>query len=371
MIASASKTKKALLLVSALIVLLLIYLLTWPTPIDPQAYNPPKAPALEGPTQPNSLLENASLALQGQIEGPEDVAVGPDGQIYAGLLDGRIIRFTFDRSEETLEDYANTGGRPLGLAFGPEGALYVADGVKGLLKVQNGNIEVLSTGADGVPFGFTDHLDVASDGSVYFSDASHRFGINEYLYDLLEAKPHGRLLKYDPVQKKTIVLKDGLFFANGVALSSDESYLLVHETYRYRVNRFWLKGPRANTMEPLIENLPGFPDNIARTSRGTFWLCLFTVRNPIMDSLHPSPFLKNIVARLPKFMWPKPKPYGFVLEIDGEGKILRSLQDPDRKHLKEITGAKDDGRYLYMGSLHNDRIGVFDLQTLEGSPWAK
>ena len=366
-----SGKRKILVSLVGLILLLLVYLFTWPTPIDPEAYQPPEPPSLDGPTKPNEVLKKADLALLGQIHGPEDVAIGPDGMIYAGLLDGRIIRFAYDGEGSSPEDFANTEGRPLGLAFGPEGALYVADGIKGLLKIANGNTEVLSTGANGVPFKFTDHLDVASDGSVYFSDASDQYGVGEYLYDLLEAKPHGRLLKYDPVQEKTIVLQDDLYFANGVALSDDESYLLINETYRYRVSKYWLKGPRANTMEVLIENLPGFPDNIARSSKGTFWLCLFTVRNPVMDSLHPSPFMKNIVARLPKFLWPKPKPYGFVLEIDGDGQILRSLQDSTGEHLKEITGAKDNGKHLFMGSLHNDRIGVFDLGNLEGSHWAE
>lgn len=364
---SAGK-RNLLITLAGLVVLGLIYLMTWPTPIDPVAYEPAAAPSLEGPTEPNTVLQDARLILKGKIEGPEDVAIGKDGWIYAGLLDGRIIRFKYvatNSDEIVAEDYANTEGRPLGLAIGPEGSLYVADGVKGLLKINEGQVSVLSTGASGVPFGFTDHLDVASDGSVYFSDASHRFGIGEYLYDLLESRPNGRLLKYDPATKETTVLLDNLYFANGVALSSDESFLLLNETYRYRVVRYWLKGPEAGKSELIMDNLPGFPDNIARSSRGTFWLCLFTVRNPVMDSLHPSPFMKNIVARLPKFLWPKPEPYAFILEIDGDGNILRSLQDPSGEHLKEITGAKDNGDFLFMGSLHNDRIGVLDLSSIQ------
>ncbi|MCB1304121.1 MAG: strictosidine synthase family protein [Leptospiraceae bacterium] len=350
--------------IAILIVAIVGHLLFAGTPIEPLAYSPPEAPAMEGPLKPNELLKQATLALKGQIQGPEDVAIGPDGLVYGGLADGRIVRFdpAQDVSDQVPEEFAQTGGRPLGLAFGP-GGLYVADGIKGLLQISmEGNIRTLSTGANGTPFGFTDHLDVSSNGTVYFSDASDRFGVGEYLYDLLEAKPHGRLLKYDPQTGQTTVLRDGLYFANGVALAPDESYLLLNETYRYRVNRYWLKGPRKGEMEVVADNLPGFPDNIARSSRGSFWLCLFTVRNPVMDFLHPHPFLKKIVSRLPKFLWPKPKPYGFVLEIDGDDQYLRSFQDPSGENLKEVTGAKDDGKNLYLGSLHNDRIGILPMQ---------
>jgi len=136
----------------------------------------------------------------------------------------------------------------------------------------------------------------------------------------------------------------------------------VNETYRYRIKRYWLKGPKAGTAEIFLDNLPGFPNNITSNRRGTFWLALSTVRNDQMDRMNPSPFVKKIVSRLPKFMWPKPKPYGFVLAIKENGEIARSLQEPTGEHLKEITCAREHNGYLYLGSLHNDRIGKYKLE---------
>jgi len=72
----------------------------------------------------------------------------------------------------------------------------------------------------------------ASDGSVYFSDASTKFENDKWVLDLLEAKPYGRLLKYDPITRKTTVLLDGLWFANGVALSAKEDFILICETWK-------------------------------------------------------------------------------------------------------------------------------------------
>ena len=52
----------------------------------------------------------------------------------------------------------------------------------------------------------------------------------------------------------------------GVAVSCDGTFLLFTEFISYKVTRYWLKGPKANTLETFLE-LPGNADNIVRTSR--------------------------------------------------------------------------------------------------------
>lgn len=347
--------KKAFLALCLLVLALGAYLLLWPTPIDPVAYEPPDAPAMSGRWAPNTLLRSAKKLARGQLNGPEDLAMDAAGNLYAGTADGLIRRLG---AQGKLETVADTGGRPLGVAVDEDGRLLVADAWKGLLSVSaGGGVETLSTQARGVPFAFTDDLAIAGDGTVYFSDASSRFHQPEYLYDLLEARPHGRLLRYEPASGRTAVLADDLYFANGVALAEDESFVLVNETYRYRISKHWLQGPRAGETEILMDNLPGFPDNIARSPRGTFWVAFFTVRNPRMDAMHPSPLVKSIVSRLPKAFWPKPAPYGFIAEIDGEGNVLRTLQDPGGERISTITSVLEHDGNLYLGSLYNDYIG--------------
>ena len=71
--------------------------------------------------------------------------------------------------------FSNTEGRPLGMAFDLEGNLIVADAIKGLLLIDaGGTVNTLSiqSDSDNVPFRFVDDLDIASDGKIYFSDAS-------------------------------------------------------------------------------------------------------------------------------------------------------------------------------------------------------
>ncbi|WP_159972323.1 SMP-30/gluconolactonase/LRE family protein [Pseudomonas sp. 8Z] len=348
---------------SALLLVLLAagagYLIITPSPIDPLAWDAAPAPTMTGVLEPNDTLMKAELLARGQVHGPEDTAVDAQGRVYAGLHDGRIVRVL---AEDSVETFVDTGGRPLGMDFDASGNLIVADAYKGLLSIaENGAIKVLSSEADGVPFAFTDDLDIASDGTIYFSDASSRFQQPDYLLDLLEARPHGRLLAYDPATGKTRVLLKDLYFANGVALSAAEDFVLVNETYRYRITRYWLRGDKAGQHEVFIDNLPGLPDNLQGDRKGTFWVALPSPRKADADFLHRHPWLKAQIAKLPRMFWPKPIAYGLVIAINEQGQIVRSLHDTSGTHLRMITSVKPVGDMLYFGSLDNDRIGRLQL----------
>ena len=302
------------------------YLLLWPVPIDPVAWDAPESAGYVGDFKPNDKLKALKfLDIDGHV-GPEDVAFGEDGMIYAATQGGSILRI--DPAGGKVEEFTNTGGRPLGIEFGSDGTLYVADAYRGLIAVgKDGSIFVLASKTDtGSPIKYADDLDVTRTGEVYFSDASTKFGAQEYsgtlqasLLDLMEHGPNGRLLKYDPATGKTSVVLEGYSFANGVALANDESYLLFAETGTYSVHKLWLIGDKSGTVETVMENLPGFPDNINRNADGTFWLGLVSPRSPSVDALAGKPFVRKIVPRLPAAFRPKPLRYGFVVRIDGDG----------------------------------------------------
>ncbi|UVE16517.1 SMP-30/gluconolactonase/LRE family protein [Pseudomonas sp. LS44] len=352
--------KKLLGLIALLLVAVAAYLAVTPSPIDPLAWDAPQAPSMTGVLEPNDTLMKAELLAKGQIHGPEDTAVDAQGRVYAGLHDGRIVRISTTGEVQT---FADTQGRPLGMDFDAQGNLIVADAFKGLLRIDpQGQISVLSREADGVPFRFTDDVDIASDGRIYFSDASAKFEQPDYLLDLLEARPHGRLLRFDPATGKTDVLIKDLYFANGVALSAHEDFVLVNETYRYRITRYWLKGDKAGTHDVFIDNLPGLPDNLQGDRAGTFWVALPSPRKTDADFLHQHPWLKAQIAKLPRAMWPKAARYGLVIAVNENGQIIRSLHDTSGEHLRMVTSAKPVGDYLYIGSLENDRIGKLKIR---------
>ena len=345
--------RRGLLYIVVTVLLIAGVLAVKPAPIDPAPWDPPAVPELVGPLAPNTRLAAAEHLGVGQIDGPEDVETDAQGRVYGGTNAGAIVRV--DGAQ--VETFAQTGGRPLGLDFAPDGALIVADAVQGLLRVDAGGaVTTLCTASGETKFGFTDDVAVASDGTIYFSDASVKFGFGDHMLDLLEGRAHGRLIAWDPATKACRTLLSELYFANGVALAQDESFVAVNETYRYRITRWWLKGPKAGTSDVLIEGLPGFPDGVAASGRGTFWVAMFTVRNPAGDFLAPRPLLKKMVANLPRALWPKPAPYGLVIEVDEQGRILQSLHDPDGASVQEVTSVHERDGVIYLGHLHRDRI---------------
>jgi sugar lactone lactonase YvrE len=350
--------KRIGLVLGAILAVLALYLTLWPVSIEPVAWTPPEAPKLEGVYATNSRLAKVRWIKAGG-EGPEDVAVDAKGRLYTGIYGGRIVRISPDGS---VEPFVATGGRPLGLDWDAAGNLIVADAHKGLLSVSPaGAIKTLVTGHDGVPFRVTDDVDVGPDGIYYFSDASSRFPVEQYVLDLLEHRPNGRLLAYDPRTGRTRLLLKDLYFANGVAVAPDASFVLVAETGAYAITRYWLKGAKAGTRETLIDNLPGFPDGVSTGSNGIYWVAIVSPRDPGVDSLLPSPFLRKVVVRLPDFMKPAPKRYGFVLGLDAGGRVVRNLQDPSPQSFSPITSVEESGGTLYLGTLSRTAVASLAL----------
>lgn len=95
---------------------------------------------------------------------------------------------------------------------------------------RHGKVRLLTDQAEGVKFRLTDSVDVAKDGMVYFTDASYKYSLSEFILDFFEGKPHGRLLSYNPRTKRTTVLVRDLYFANGVAVSPDQNSVVFCET---------------------------------------------------------------------------------------------------------------------------------------------
>jgi len=356
-----SLKKRFGLVILLIIVVALAYLLLAPVPIAPAAWTPPAAPALTGQYAQNTRLSPVQKLSIGDGHKPEDVALDTEGKIYAGFEDGRIMVLQADGTQPRV--FANTHGRPLGMIFDHEGNLIVADAIKGLLSVSKaGEIKVLAEEADGVRFGCLNDLDVGADGTIYFTEASSKFPMSQFTNDLLEHQPNGRLLALEPHSGQLRTLLRGIYFANGVAVSPDQTFVLVAETAEYRVRRVWLNGPKMGQSDIFIDNLPGFPDGISSNGRDRFWLALVTPRQAIFDRMLPYPTMRKMVARLPKFMQPAPKRYSFVLGLDPQGRVIENLQNGSPDCFSEIANVVERNGSLYFGSIGEDTIGRFPLK---------
>ncbi len=343
----------------AITFLLLAYLLLFPVSIDPAAWDVPANPGFTGDFERNQRLAKVNYLFPEQCYKCEDVAVDRLGRIYGGSERGEIIRFDTAGHREVL---VNTGGRPLGLDFDQQGNLWIADAKQGLLCLDsNLQLTTHSTSYQGKDFAFTDDLEISGDGIIYFSDASWKFGIEDYKLDLLEHRPNGRLLAYDPTTQTTSLLLDSLYFANGIAIASDDQFVLVNETGKYRIKRYWLKGNKKGQVDIFIDNLPGFPDGVSSGDQGIFWVAFTSPRQAPMDFILGRPLLRKILLRLPDFVQPKPTNYSFCIGLNREAKVVYNLQDP-AGGFGQISSVQQWGKQLYLGSLYEDGVGRYELE---------
>jgi sugar lactone lactonase YvrE len=360
--------KKLGLSLLTLVLLAAVYLAIWPVPIQAVAWQAPTAPGYQGPHAANSKLAGLTLIPLGGETGPEHVALGPEGKLYAAVASGRILRMNPDGSGQ--ETYATTGGRVLGFDFDTAGNLVAADAIKGLLSVSpKGEVTVLTDKVGGMPILYADAVVVAKSGKVYFSDASARFGPAKWgstyeaaVLDIIEQACTGRILEYDPAAKTTRVVVKGLAFANGVALSADEQTLFVAETGKYRIWTVAVGARDLDAHQPsaqakvLIDNIPGYPDNLMRGQQGRIWVGLSGPRSPKVDEMAGKPFLREVTLRLPRALWPLPKPHGHVFAFNETGQVVADLQDPSGAY-PQTTGVTETADRIYVQNLHSPVLG--------------
>ncbi|MCW2835189.1 MAG: Strictosidine synthase [Nocardioides sp.] len=292
--------------------------------------------------------------------GAEDVVVAPDGSVFTGTDDGSIVRLSADGRR--IDRVAHTGGRPLGLELFDNGDLLVCDALAGLLVVRmfDGSVETLVTDVDGVRMRFCNNAAIAGDGTIWFSDSSLHFGIDQWKADFVQNTCTGRLLRRDPDGTVTVVV-EGLAFANGVALSSDEQFVAVAETGARTVVRRWLAGPRAGERDYLVRDLPGYPDNIARGTDGLIWVTIASPKDPVVERLQTAPLrVRKAVTRIPEKLQPKPKETVRVQAFDDTGALVHDV-DLSESVYHMVTGVREHNGRVWMGSLHEPAIAVYDL----------
>ncbi len=328
--------------------------------IRPVRWFPPPAPARARQTASDTPLpELRVFDLPG--EGPEDVLVDPsDGTVLTGLADGRVLRVAPD--DGTVTQVADTRGRPLGLEWLGDGRLLVCDARRGLLAVDlaDGDVETLVTKAGGREVTFCNNAAVAADGSIWFSDSSLRFGIDDWKADILEHGGTGRLLRRAPDSSVDVVV-DGLQFPNGVALAGSPQRMLLAESGSYSVSAVL---PADGPVEavPLLTNLPAFPDNMATGTDGLVWVALASPRNPVVDRLASLPgTLRRVVWALPETLQPQPADQVWVVAIEpATGQVVHDFQGT-HPAFGMTTGVREHHGTVWLGSLTGTTIACFDL----------
>jgi len=328
-------------------------------------------PGSDSPYALNNEISQTEYIGLDELEGPEDVILDREDNLYCGTRHGEIIRF-FAPDYKKSEVFAHTGGFPLGLAFDKDGNLLSCVGAMGLYSISPDR-EVTRLSAetrrtwtsivDDARLRDPNDCDVAPDGRIFFTDSTTRYDAHEWALDSIEARPTGRLLCYDPKTGKTTTLLEKLRYANGVCMAHDGKSLFLAESWACSVHRYWFDGPKAGTLECVIKDMPGYPDNINRASDGTYWMAWLGMRTPTFDLAlrHPG-MRKRMTRNLPMDDWLFPNiNTGGVVKFDETGKILGTLGDLTGISHPMVTSMREHKGYLYIGGILNNRVGRYKI----------
>ena len=326
--------------------------------IRPRRWTPPAAPPSDGRTDRTAPFTVARRLPTGG-HGPEDVVFDARGRVLTGLADGTVVRIDPATGERTV--LGSTGGRPLGLEPCPDGSVLVCDHDRGLLRMApDGAVEVLVDAVDGERLTFASNVVRGEDGTIWFTTSTSRWEIEHHLGDMYEHSGTGRLVRRDPDGAVT-TLRGDLKFGNGLVLAPDGSHLLLVETAGYRISRYRLTGPRAGTTEPLVENLPGFPDNASLGSDGLLWVGMAAPRSALLDRMLPLPgVLRVLLWNVPERIKPKASPMAWVMAFDLDGRTVHDLRSTDGSYVF-VTAAAERGGVVVAGSLHTEDVVVLDV----------
>ncbi|KAM7502579.1 hypothetical protein LguiB_001483 [Lonicera macranthoides] len=284
--------------------------------------------------------------------GPESIIFNPAGGFFTGVNDGRIVKYrgskagwvdfayasptrTVKRCEGTTDPaLGNICGRTLGLGMNYNTReLYLVDAYHGLCVVgpEGGQAKQLLSSAAGLPFKWLDGIDVdQTTGNVYFTEVSTVYNLSQVKQHLASGDSTGRLIEYNVKTKKERVLLTRLKGAGGAGVAIDGSFVLLTEFTGNRITKYWLKGPKANTAE-LLMNISG-PANVKRTQNGEFWIAL------------------NVPGKINI-------PTG--IRMDGNGKILEKISFGAPYNNSFINEVHEHHGKLYISSIYVDFYAVY------------
>lgn len=312
--------------------------------VDPVRWQPP-------PVDPLPDFGTAALTVVPMPgDAPEDIVVDPDGALWTGLVDGRIVRIGADGEVRVVGQIT---GRPLGLTVAHDGRLLICSSPGGLLAIDRntGSTEVLVDAVNFRPLQFCSNVVELPDGTIYFTESTAKFTYDHFKGAIIEARGDGGLFRRDPDGTVT-TLADNLYFANGLTVTADGSALVFAESQGRRLSKYWLTGPAAGTITPLAEHLAGMPDNISTGSDGRIWVAMVNKANATADFLAPrAPWLRKLVWSLPDRLQPQISPEVWAVAFDPDSGTAVAGVRMTHPEFGVVTGLVEHEGRLWMSSI--------------------
>ncbi len=259
---------------------------------------------------------------------------------------------------------ADTGGRPLGLHVARDGRVLICDSHRGLLALDpaTGALSTLVESVAGRPLKFCSNVTETADGTIYFTESTSHFRFEHFAGAIMEARGRGSLFRLNGDGTVTTLL-DGLYFANGLTTTADESALVFAETQGRRLSKYWLSGPQAGTVTPLAVNLPGYPDNISTGADGRIWVAMVSPPNAAAEALAPrAPMIRKLVWRLPDRLQPKIRPQVWVLAFDADSGVVLTGVRATRPDFGTVTGVVESAGKLWMSTIAFPALAYAELR---------
>jgi streptogramin lyase len=308
-------------------------------------------PVLDGAFSPNQRLDQARQ-LGGEIERPDDIALGPDGALYVST-ETRILRCS-GADFEDRKVFADLGAPVGGLAWTRDGRLLACVSKQGLVALSpSGEAVSRLESAGGETIACPLSVTVAPDGMIYLTDGSRGNPPELWLTDLMQNRlPSGRLIACDPELKQASVRAGKLAWPLGVVVSPDGAEVWVTESWAHRLAAY----PRGGGKERVIaRNYSGYPARLAGGDAGHVWMAFIGLRTQLTEFvLRERAFCEDMMRTVPPDLWIGPvldgrfnyreptqigrikklgiqKPwaparsYGLVARLDAQGEPTESL----------------------------------------------
>ncbi|SEE99359.1 SMP-30/gluconolactonase/LRE family protein [Ruania alba] len=253
-----------------------------------------------------------------RLDHPEGVAVHPDGSIWCGGERGQLYRVAPDGGSR--EQVASTGGFVLGVDIAPSGAVYLCDLAHRALYryAPSTGLEQLTRGG-AHPFVTPNMVRVAPSGALYVTDSN------------VQGQPGGGVYRFGPDGAGGRWYDEPLDFANGVAVSADETSVYVVETFASRVVRIPILPNGGPGTAEVVATMPGvLPDGVTIGPDGLLYVGCY----------EPSQ----------------------VLRVDpGSGAVSVVFADPTAHLLCHPTNVAFRGSELFTSNLGRWHLTVIDL----------
>jgi len=233
------------------------------------------------------------------------------------------------------------------------------------------------------PINYANDVDIGpKTGHIYFTDSSDIktdrdvSGKWDTMYaskmEGVRGKRTGRLLRFIPETGEVDVLATGVAYANGVAVNKDETYVLYVSTFEVSVMKYHLNGKEGGP-ERILDQFTGFLDGLDCSFQiDICYAAIPSSLSPVVSAIFSLPSwvgrpIRSFLMMIPRTWTVKAVAYGGVAEIHvGDGvspsRITRLFQDPDGRDLSMVTGVTEHMGKLYLGSLHNNYVGVLTLE---------